>query len=86
MWWRRQWGHENTVLSATKYLNSALRIQVIVITYISGSFDFYATNHYSSYLCSPGNNSGSTYDKDMNVKQEFDPTWPTSASNWLRVS
>lgn len=52
-----------------------------------GSFDFYATNHYSSQLCSPGDKTAtSTNHDDMNVKREFNPSWPTSASTWLRVS
>lgn len=58
----------------------------MIINYFSGSSDFFVTNHYSSMLCSPGDKSEWTYDKDLNVRREFDPSWPKSASDWLRVS
>lgn len=57
--------------------------------YISGSFDFFAVNHYSSIFCSPASDTDSyplNFFKDSKVKQEIDPRLPAAASEWIRVS
>jgi len=55
--------------------------------WIKGTFDYLGINHYSSVLVShkahgtewPG------WDFDRDVEEQYDPTWPTSGSEWLRV-
>ncbi|KAK7580156.1 hypothetical protein V9T40_000785 [Parthenolecanium corni] len=55
---------------------------------IKGSFDFFAINHYTSRLCSPGyppDRKGTTYNKDMDVKMEVSPFWFSTSIPWLKV-
>ncbi|KAK7580154.1 hypothetical protein V9T40_000783 [Parthenolecanium corni] len=55
---------------------------------IKGSFDFFALNHYSSYLCSPGyklDRNRGFINQDMNVKLEFAASWPYTNTAWQRV-
>lgn len=57
------------------------------INYIRGASDFLAVNHYTSRLVSPGTEgTAPSHDNDMQLKQETDPKWKSSASAWLKVA
>lgn len=47
--------------------------------YISGTFDYFGFNHYSTYLASdarePELNGKPGYEKDMRTKTSGDPSW-----------
>lgn len=54
---------------------------------MAGSFDFFAVNHYTSYICSAGKQVfKNSFEKDMDVTLEVDPDWPCSHANWLKVN
>jgi beta-glucosidase/6-phospho-beta-glucosidase/beta-galactosidase len=58
------------------------------IVSIRGSFDFFGLNHYTSGIVQQGNQGppGSpSYWDDRNIDGWQDPTWPGSASEWLKV-
>lgn len=57
---------------------------------IRGTSDFFGINSYTTVLVSRNdrNNSANfaipSFEHDMGVVQEQDPSWPTSGSEWLR--
>ncbi|KYM77705.1 Myrosinase 1 [Atta colombica] len=56
------------------------------VQYIKGTSDFFALNHYTSRLVEtvPPKQGQAWYDYS-GVKASVDPSWPKSASDWLRV-
>nr|XP_022342919.1 uncharacterized protein LOC111136393 isoform X1 [Crassostrea virginica] len=54
---------------------------------IQGSADFLGLNHYTTNLISPVNYPPEvvSYDADKDTLAEYDPSWPKSGSDWLRV-
>ncbi|XP_011694145.1 PREDICTED: myrosinase 1 [Wasmannia auropunctata] len=56
------------------------------VQYIKGTSDFFALNHYTSRLVEtvPHTQGQAWYDYS-GVKATVDPSWPKSASDWLRV-
>lgn len=51
-----------------------------------GSADFLGLNHYTSRIASHGiNGKPNTWYTDQQVKFEYDPSWPSTASSWLKV-
>ncbi|XP_063222762.1 myrosinase 1-like [Bacillus rossius redtenbacheri] len=56
------------------------------ITALRGSADYFALNHYSTLLATPGDAGGvPSKDHDAGVVMSQDPSWPASASSWLKV-
>ncbi|PNF19653.1 Myrosinase 1 [Cryptotermes secundus] len=56
------------------------------IKYIQGSFDFFGLNHYSSFLAGPGTfGEFPSFIRDIGAQFSVDPSWPSSASIWLKV-
>ncbi|XP_008831881.1 lactase-phlorizin hydrolase [Nannospalax galili] len=55
---------------------------------ISGTFDFFGFNHYTTVLAYNLNYSAaiSSYDADRGVATIADPSWPDSGSFWLKVT
>lgn len=52
---------------------------------VMGSTDFIAINFYFPYITSAGThsiNDEDSFDKDMNVTNGFDPSWPLSETGW----
>lgn len=59
------------------------------VAFIKGSFDFLGLNHYTSQLVSDAEYSitnPTSYEKDIGVFLENDPTWGNSSVNWLKVN
>ncbi|CAL1683630.1 unnamed protein product [Lasius platythorax] len=56
------------------------------VQYIKGTSDFFGLNHYTSKIVEtvPRMKGEGWYDFS-GVKQSIDPSWPKSASDWLRV-
>jgi len=52
-----------------------------------GTYDFLGINHYSTALVRnfDRGNSWPSWEFDRDVDETFDPQWPTSGSDWLRV-
>lgn len=58
------------------------------IDFIKGTADFLGLNHYSTWLISNyeyPNDTMTSRNKDIGVKLEQDPNWPSSSLNWLKV-
>ncbi|XP_044732533.1 myrosinase 1-like [Chrysoperla carnea] len=53
---------------------------------IQGAADFLGVNYYTTYLVSESNSTSleSTYDTDVHVNLEGDPSWPGSETVWLK--
>lgn len=57
------------------------------IKYIRGTYDYFALNHYSTNLITEGESGGNpSIDRDSGTISSKDGSWPTSASDWLRVT
>ena len=56
--------------------------------HISGTYDYFGLNYYTSDYAIPYDGSGepASDQKDHGYYQEKDPSWPGSASSWLKVS
>lgn len=53
----------------------------------SGTYDYFALNHYSTNLITEGESGGNpSIDRDSGTISSKDGSWPTSASDWLRVN
>ena len=51
-----------------------------------GTFDFFGLNHYTTNLATAGTVGESpSKTRDSGVKSRQDPSWPSSASAWLKV-
>jgi hypothetical protein len=51
-----------------------------------GTFDFFGLNHYSTNLATAGTIGESpSLLRDTGVQMSWDPSWPSSASYWLKV-
>jgi beta-glucosidase/6-phospho-beta-glucosidase/beta-galactosidase len=56
------------------------------INFIKGTYDFMGMNYYTSELGEDGVEGGSpSRGRDMGTILSKDPSWPESASSWLRV-
>ncbi|XP_052133189.1 myrosinase 1-like, partial [Frankliniella occidentalis] len=60
------------------------------VALVKGSADFFALNHYSSYLATPQPDDGgrrgvTSRDNDIGVLKTKDPKWPGSAVYWLKT-
>jgi beta-glucosidase/6-phospho-beta-glucosidase/beta-galactosidase len=56
------------------------------VEYIKGTFDFFGLNHYTTSLATAGTVGESpSKRRDSGVKLRQDPSWPSSASAWLKV-
>ncbi|XP_025264883.1 myrosinase 1 isoform X1 [Camponotus floridanus] len=56
------------------------------VQYIKGASDFFGLNHYTSRLVETVPRvEGQEWYAYSGVKKSIDPSWPKSASNWLRV-
>ncbi|XP_067010248.2 myrosinase 1 [Anabrus simplex] len=57
-----------------------------MVEYIKGTYDFFALNHYSTQLIASGEagRKPSRY-RDAGTLSSVDPSWPSSASSWLKV-
>ncbi|EZA56631.1 Myrosinase [Ooceraea biroi] len=56
------------------------------VQYIKGTADFFALNHYTSRIVEiVPRVEGQPWYAYSGVKESIDPSWPESASNWLRV-
>jgi len=54
--------------------------------YIRGTADFLGLNHYTTQLCSTEYNATLVgWESDQDIRKSYDPSWPESASAWLRV-
>ncbi|XP_065341160.1 myrosinase 1-like [Cloeon dipterum] len=56
------------------------------VNYIKGTHDFFGLNHYTSrliYRVKGGNET--SYENDQDLASSSDPSWPSSASSWLKV-
>ena len=56
--------------------------------HISGTYDFFGFNHYTSNYATlyDGTGDAASDQKDHGYYLEQDPSWPESASSWLKVS
>jgi lactase-phlorizin hydrolase len=52
---------------------------------LNGSYDFLGLNHYTTELITPEIRTDVGWNADQNTRTSFDPTWPGSASSWLKV-
>jgi len=53
---------------------------------LTGTYDFFGLNFYTAYMGKDGVAGGTpSRDRDMGVILSQDPSWPESASSWLRV-
>lgn len=56
------------------------------IKMLRGSSDFFGLNHYSTILSEPGETGPQpSRVRDAGTIHEFDPSWPSSGSEWLKV-
>ncbi|KAK7789047.1 hypothetical protein R5R35_010546 [Gryllus longicercus] len=56
------------------------------IKYIRGTADFFALNHYTTRLVTSGEEGEiPSKEHDTGVISKVDPSWPSSASKWLKV-
>lgn len=58
------------------------------LLHVSGSFDFFGLNHYTSVLAETNNQSSdatSSYFNDQAVLLTTNPNWPVAKSSWLKV-
>lgn len=51
---------------------------------INGSSDFLGFNHYTTELVESFNNNDRSWNGDQNTRTSHDPSWPSSASSWLK--
>ncbi|XP_021965239.1 myrosinase 1 [Folsomia candida] len=51
---------------------------------VRGSWDFLGLNHYTTELCTYKVGTFPGWSQDQDVEFSRDPTWPESASDWLR--
>ncbi|XP_067010247.2 myrosinase 1 [Anabrus simplex] len=57
-----------------------------MIEYIKGTSDFYSLNYYTCRLVSPGiTKHDPALRPDAEVSSHADPSWPTTASEWIKV-
>lgn len=57
------------------------------IEYIRGTSDYFGLNHYTTLLVEPGpREKEDLYFMDSGLMASIDPSWPQSASDWLRVT
>lgn len=53
---------------------------------LRGTADFFGLNHYTSNIVEPVPKQNDTpWYRDRGVIASFDPSWPNSASEWLKV-
>ncbi|KAH0950518.1 hypothetical protein HN011_001108, partial [Eciton burchellii] len=56
------------------------------LQYIKGAADFFGLNHYSSSMVEMVPRAeGELWYENSGVKESVDPSWPSSASKWLKV-
>lgn len=57
-----------------------------VFVFRTGSFDYFALNHYTTrYVTSGIGGPDPSWVRDRGVVASVDPSWPSSASSWLKV-
>lgn len=53
--------------------------------YIKGTWDFLGLNHYTTELVEPATGGSPGWGGDQDTRTFQDPSWPPSASDWLKV-
>ncbi|XP_068081776.1 myrosinase 1-like [Anabrus simplex] len=57
-----------------------------MVEYIRGTYDYFALNYYTSHLVTEMDTGyDPSIERDCYVARSFDPSWPKSSSEWLRM-
>lgn len=82
-----------TIFFISFFINEILKVKYLIFSFLfsyvslRGTSDFFALNHYTSNLVETvPREEGQEWYNFSGVKQSIDPSWPGSASAWLKVS
>ncbi|XP_047122092.1 myrosinase 1-like [Schistocerca piceifrons] len=77
---------DNNSLEAGIWISRLPKFTAQEIEDLKGSADFFGLNHYSTYLVTDGlSGLEPSILRDTGVIKTVDPSWPESASSWLKV-